>query len=117
MGDENVFNTTGSRLWQRVIYLFNAELKEQYAAIQEKEQDLAQLKQKSVGNEILADISGTVVSVDVKAGDTTEPEQALLTIQDATKGYTLSFSVVRIPCSVGIILFFSITTYSLSFKV
>ena len=71
------------------------ELKEQYAAIQEKEQELAQLKQKSVGNEILADISGTVVSVDVKAGDTTEPEQALLTIQDATKGYTLSFSVTK----------------------
>lgn len=71
------------------------ELKEQYAAIQEKEQELAQLKQKSVGNEILADISGTVVSVDVKAGDTTEPEQALLMIQDATKGYTLSFSVTK----------------------
>ena len=35
MGDENVFNTTGSRLWQRVIYLFNAELKEQYALMRQ----------------------------------------------------------------------------------
>lgn len=30
MGDLNVFNTTGSRLWQRVVYLFQDELKAQY---------------------------------------------------------------------------------------
>ena len=35
MGDENVFNTTGSRLWQRVVYLFQAELKEQYALMRQ----------------------------------------------------------------------------------
>ena len=35
MGDLNVFNTTGSRLWQRVVYLFQAELKEQYSIMRQ----------------------------------------------------------------------------------
>ena len=35
MGDENVFNTTGSRLWQRVVLLFDAELKEQYSLMRQ----------------------------------------------------------------------------------
>ena len=35
MGDENVFNTTGSRLWQRVSFLFQNELKEQYALMRQ----------------------------------------------------------------------------------
>lgn len=35
MGDENVFNTTGSRLWQRVVYLFQNELKAEYALMRQ----------------------------------------------------------------------------------
>ena len=35
MGDQNVFNTTGSRLWQRVVFLFQAELQEQYALMRQ----------------------------------------------------------------------------------
>ena len=35
MGDQNVFNTTGSRLWQRVVLLFQAELQEQYALMRQ----------------------------------------------------------------------------------
>ena len=35
MGDENVFNTTGSRLWQRIVYLFQAELKAEYALMRQ----------------------------------------------------------------------------------
>lgn len=35
MGDENVFNTTGSRLWQRIVYLFQDELKAQYALMRQ----------------------------------------------------------------------------------
>ena len=35
MGDQNVFNTTGSRLWKRVVELFQAELKEQYALMRQ----------------------------------------------------------------------------------
>ena len=35
MGDEGTFNTTGSRLWQRVVYLFQAELKAEYALMRQ----------------------------------------------------------------------------------
>lgn len=35
MGDENVFNTTGSKLWQRIIYLFQDELKQQYSLMRQ----------------------------------------------------------------------------------
>ena len=35
MGDENVFNTTGSKLWQRVVLQFDADLKEQYSLMRQ----------------------------------------------------------------------------------
>ena len=35
MGDENVFNTTGSRLWQRIVLLFQNELKAEYALMRQ----------------------------------------------------------------------------------
>lgn len=35
LGDEGVFNTTGSRLWQRVQLLFQEELKAQYALMRQ----------------------------------------------------------------------------------
>ena len=37
MGDENVFNTTGSVLWRRVRELFAAELEAQYAIMRQKQ--------------------------------------------------------------------------------
>lgn len=36
MGDEGVFNTTGSQLWKRVQLLFKAELEAQYALMRQK---------------------------------------------------------------------------------
>ena len=35
MGDKNVFNTTGSRLWSRVVLLFQEELKQQYSLMRQ----------------------------------------------------------------------------------
>ena len=35
MGDENVFNTTGSRLWARIVEHFQPQLKEQYALMRQ----------------------------------------------------------------------------------
>ena len=35
MGDENVFNTTGSRLWQRIVLLFQNELKAEYTLMRQ----------------------------------------------------------------------------------
>ena len=36
MGDANVFNTTGSKLWKKVTLLFERELQEQYAIMRQK---------------------------------------------------------------------------------
>ena len=35
MGDKNVFNTTGSQLWKKVVLLFDAELKTQYSLMRQ----------------------------------------------------------------------------------
>ena len=35
MGDENVFNTTGSQLWKRIVLLFQEELKQQYSLMRQ----------------------------------------------------------------------------------
>ena len=35
MGDKNVFNTTGSRLWKRVVELFQTELRQQYSLMRQ----------------------------------------------------------------------------------
>ena len=35
MGDEGVFNTTGSQLWQRIVLLFQQELKQEYALMRQ----------------------------------------------------------------------------------
>ena len=35
MGDKNVFNTTGSQLWRKVVLLFDAELKQQYSLMRQ----------------------------------------------------------------------------------
>ena len=71
------------------------ELKSQYEAIKEGEAALLKLKENVVGNEIKAAVSGIVMSVEVKKNDLTMPELPLITIQDMTKGYTLSFSVSK----------------------
>lgn len=71
------------------------DLKAQYEAIKESEAEIEKLKKNTVGDEIKADVSGIVMSVDVKKGDMTLAELPLITIQDTTKGYTLSFSVTK----------------------
>ena len=35
MGDKNVFNTTGSQLWRKIVLLFDAELKVQYSLMRQ----------------------------------------------------------------------------------
>lgn len=72
-----------------------SELKSQYEAIKEKEQEAAELTLKSNSNEIKSEVAGKVVTVDVKAGDVASPGMPLITIQDMEKGYTLSFSVTK----------------------
>lgn len=71
------------------------DLKSQYEAIKEKEKEVEELTLKSIGNEIKSEVTGKVVAVDIKAGETAMPEVPLMTIQDTQKGYTLSFSVTK----------------------
>ena len=71
------------------------DLKSQYEAIKESETALAKLKENVVGNEIKAEVSGIIMSVDVKKKDLTMPELPLITIQDTSKGYTVSINVTK----------------------
>lgn len=75
----------------------NAELDLSKASkdIAEKKEEIAKLKEKSMGAEIKAPVAGTVTSLAYVAGETTKPEVAAAVIQVEGKGYTLSFSVTN----------------------
>ncbi|MBD5456029.1 MAG: hypothetical protein HDR23_06075 [Lachnospiraceae bacterium] len=63
--------------------------------IAEKKEEIAKLKEKSMGAAITAPVAGTVTSLAYVAGETTKPEEAAAVIQVEGKGYTLSFSVTN----------------------
>lgn len=63
--------------------------------IAEKKEEIAKLKEKSMGAEITAPVAGTVTSLAYVAGETTRPEDTAAVIQVAGKGFTLSFSVTN----------------------
>lgn len=63
--------------------------------IAEKKEEIAKLKEKSMGAAITAPVAGTVTSLAYTAGETTRPEEAAAVIQVEGKGYTLSFSVTN----------------------
>lgn len=63
--------------------------------IAEKKEEIARLKEKSMGAAITAPVAGTVTSLAYVAGETTKPEEAAAVIQVEGKGYTLSFSVTN----------------------
>ena len=75
----------------------NAELDLSKASkdIAEKKEEIAKLKEKSMGSAITAPVAGTVTSLAYVAGETTKPEEAAAVIQPEGKGFTLSFSVTN----------------------
>lgn len=75
----------------------NAELDLSKASkdIAEKKEEIARLKEKSMGAAITAPVAGTVTSLAYVAGETTKPEEAAAVIQVEGKGYTLSFAVTN----------------------
>lgn len=75
----------------------NAELDLSKASkdIEEKKQEIARLKEKSMGAAITAPVAGTVTSLAYVAGETTRPEEAAAVIQVEGKGYSLSFTVTN----------------------
>ena len=75
----------------------NAELDLAKASkdIAEKEEEIAKLKEKSMGAAIKAPVAGTIVSLTYVAGETTKPEETAAVIQVDGKGFTLTISVTN----------------------
>lgn len=75
----------------------NAELDLSKASkdIAQKKEEIAKLKEKSMGSAIKAPVAGTVTSLAYVAGETTKPEEAAAVIQVEGKGFTVSFSVTN----------------------
>ena len=75
----------------------NAELDLAKASkdISEKEEEIAKLKEKSMGAAIKAPVAGTIVSLTYVAGETTKPEEAAAVIQVDGKGFTLTIPVTN----------------------
>lgn len=71
------------------------DLRSQYEAIKTAEQNIEKLKQNSVGNEIKSTVDGTILTVDVKNGDTISPDTPFITIQNKDNGYSLTISVTK----------------------
>ena len=67
----------------------------QLDSLQKQRDDIAKLQENAVGASIEAPISGTITSVTVKAGDESQPDPALVTMQPEGKGFTMSFSVTN----------------------
>ena len=64
------------------------DLRSQYEAIKTAEQNIEKLKQNSVGNEIKSTVDGTILTVDIKNGDTISPDTPFITIQNKDNGYS-----------------------------
>lgn len=75
----------------------NAELDLAKASkdIARKEQEIAELREKSMGAAITSPVAGTVTSLAYAAGETTKPEDTAAVIQVEGKGYTMSVSVTN----------------------
>lgn len=64
-------------------------------AVNEAQALVDKLKEETVGKTVTADISGTVTSVNVVAGNTTTPGFPVVVLQPEGQGYTMSFSVTN----------------------
>lgn len=75
----------------------NAELDLAKASkdIANKEEEIAKLREKSMGASVKAPVAGTIMSLKYVAGETTKPEEVMAVIQVEGKGFTLSISVTN----------------------
>lgn len=63
--------------------------------IAEKKEEIAKLKERSMGAAIKSPVAGTITSLAYAAGEMTKPEEAVAVIQVEGKGFTLSISVTN----------------------
>lgn len=66
-----------------------------YEAVTDAQAEVDKQLAKSVNATVVADISGTVTSVNVTAGQTTAPGNPVAVLQPEGQGYTMSFSVTN----------------------
>lgn len=66
-----------------------------YEAVVDAQAEVNKQLAKSVNATVVADISGTVTSVNVTAGQTTAPGSPVAVLQPEGQGYTMSFSVTN----------------------
>lgn len=71
------------------------ELETQNEQIKKQKELIEELKGKVTDTVIKAPVAGTITAVNLVAGETTTPEQAMAVIQVADKGFTVSFSVTE----------------------
>ena len=69
------------------------DLESSLAAIHAKEEEIEKLKSEEGSTEIVAPVSGTILSLSRVAGETTSAEETVATIQIAGKGFTTSMLV------------------------
>ena len=69
------------------------DLGAQNSAIKEKQEEVAKLREESVGAEVKAPVAGTVTTLNYVAGETIKPDMPLAVIQPDGKGFSLTFSV------------------------
>ena len=69
------------------------ELKEQYNRIVEQQKVVDKLKEESNGTTFVSPVTGTVLTLPLVAGETTEQGMEIATIQLAGKEFTLSFTI------------------------
>ncbi|MCR4679249.1 MAG: HlyD family efflux transporter periplasmic adaptor subunit [Lachnospiraceae bacterium] len=71
------------------------DLEASLSAIRAKEDEIEKLKGDQGTNEVVAPVSGTILSLSRVAGETTTAEETVATIQVAGKGFTLSMTVTN----------------------
>ncbi len=71
------------------------DLSEQLEAIKKQQEAVDKLKETASGNEVVAPVSGTILSLSRRAGETFENGETVATIKVAGKGYTLTMSVTK----------------------
>ena len=73
-------------------YAAQINLYSQYDALMRLEEKTAALAAKSVSSNVASPINGTVTEINLSAGNTTTPGEAILSIQPENKAYKLQFS-------------------------
>ncbi len=66
-----------------------------YDAVIDAQEEVDKQLEKSQNATVVAEISGTVTTINVTAGQTTSPATAVAVLQPEGKGYTMSFSVTN----------------------